>query len=90
MYDEKGNVVYSNTTTAIKAITTGIKVQLKNAAFYAASGSTSAARTGVNGTYYIWSATVINNRVRITTKSALVGKSGQVTAWVPVSNITVI
>ena len=88
VYNKKGNVVYSNTTTA-KAITTGIRVQLKNAAFYAASGSTSAARTGVNGTYYIWSATVINNRVRITTKSTLVGKSGQVTAWVPVYNITV-
>lgn len=89
VYNEAGKAIYSNTVKT-KAITTGAKVKLNNAAFYAASSSKSAARTGVNGTYYIWSATVINNRVRITTQASLVGKSGQVTAWVPVSNITVL
>ena len=89
VYDESGKAVYSNIVKA-KTITTGAKVKLNNAAFYAASSSKSAARTGVNGTYYIWSATVINNRVRITTQTSLVGKSGQVTAWVPIANITVL
>lgn len=89
VYNEAGKAVYSNIVKA-KTITTGAKVKLNNAAFYAASSSKSAARTGVSGTYYIWSATVINNRVRITTQANLVGKSGQVTAWVPVSNITVL
>ena len=88
-YDESGKAVYSNIVKT-KAITTGAKVKLTNAAFYAASSSKTAARTGVSGTYYIWSATVINNRVRVTTQANLVGKSGQVTAWVPVANITVL
>ena len=89
VYNEAGKAVYSN-VVKVKTITTGAKVKLTNAAFYAASSSKTAARTGVSGTYYIWSATVINNRVRVTTQANLVGKSGQVTAWVHVANITVL
>lgn len=87
VYDEAGKVVYSNTA---KQLTAGAKIKLNYAPFFAASTSKSPARNGVCGTYYVWSATIINNRIRITTKPAWAGISGKCTAWVPVNSCTVI
>ena len=81
VYDETGKVVYSN---AAKQLTAGAKVTLSYAPFFAASTSKTPVRNGVSGTYYIWSPTVINNRIRITTRAAWAGQSGKCTAWVPV------
>lgn len=87
VYDEAGKVVYSNTA---KQLTAGAKIKLNYAPFFAASTSKTPARNGVSGTYYVWSPTIINNRIRITTKPGWAGVSGKCTAWVPVSSCTVI
>lgn len=41
-----------------------------------------------SGNYYIWDNEVINGRIRITNTKTNVGKSGQVTGWVNISEIT--
>ena len=84
VYDEKGNVVYSNTP---KQLVAGTKITLNYAPFFASSTSKTPARNGVSGTYYVWSPTIINQRIRITTRASYTGRSGYVTAWVPVSYI---
>lgn len=86
VFDEKGNVVYSNTPK----LEAGAKITLNYAPFFVSSTSKSPARNGVSGTYYVWSATVINQRIRITTRPDWAGVSGKCTAWVPVSSCTVI
>lgn len=40
-----------------------------------------------NGTYYVWSAEVVNGRVRVTNKPERVGVKGQVTCWINVADI---
>ena len=87
VYDEAGKVVYSNTA---KQLAAGVKIKLNYAPFFVSSSAKSPARNGVSGTYYVWSATIINNRIRITTRPDWAGVSGKCTAWVPVSNCTVI
>lgn len=67
-------------------ITKGQKVVLKNVSLYASSSATKASGKKT-GTYYLWSADVVNKRIRITNKASNVGKSGQVTGWVNVSDI---
>lgn len=73
----------SSGTTSIKA---GAKVTLNNTNIYVSSDASSNAgkRTG---TYYLWDASVIKNRIRITNTSGNVGKSGQVVAWVNVADL---
>lgn len=77
-----------NTTTntsSNNAVTKGKKIVLSKAPLFASSTSTKQAKT-VTGTYYIWSADVVNGRVRITNNASYVGKSGQVTGWIAISS----
>ena len=70
-------------TTKIAA---GAKVTLNKINLYYSSSSTksSGKRTG---TYYLWDSSVANGRIRITNSASKVGKSGQVTGWVNVSDL---
>lgn len=63
----------------------GTKLKLSNAALYASStaGAKAAIKTG---TYYLWGDAIINNRVRITNSVTNVGKSGQVTGWIALTD----
>lgn len=72
-----------NTTTTV-AFKAGTKLTLKNVALYASSSARERANT-VTGTYYVWSTSKVNNRIRITNKSSNVGKAGQVTGWIAYS-----
>lgn len=65
-------------------IKAGAKVQLSKVELYASSTSSTAAGKKT-GTYYLWDSTVKNGRIRITSASKYVGKSGQVTGWVKTS-----
>lgn len=71
-------------STSLKA---GDKVTLKNTALYVSASSPSKAGTKT-GTFYVWDSAVNNGRIRITNSSANVGKSGQVTGWVNISDIS--
>ena len=66
--------------------TAGAKVTLSKTKIYVSSSASSSADTKT-GTYYLWDASIINNRIRITNTSSNVGKSGQVVGWVKVSDI---
>ena len=68
------------------SIKAGAKISLNNTNIYVSSDTSSSAgkRTG---TYYLWDASVKNKRIRITNSSSNVGKSGQVSGWVNVSDI---
>lgn len=78
----------SSTTTAKTAtLKSGDKVTLSGAKLYASATAKTSASTKT-GTFYIYSATVTNNRIRITTTSANVGKTPAgtyVTGWIDVS-----
>ena len=79
---------YIATVTKKKELKAGNKVTLKNGYFYSSATATkSATKTKKSGTYYIWSSTIKNGRIRITTKSGYAGKSGKITAWVNVSDL---
>jgi hypothetical protein len=80
VFNSKGVKVHSSTkkTPTIKA---GLKLSLKNVPLYASSSATSKANT-ITGTYYLWDATKINNRYRITNSASNVGKINQVTGWI--------
>lgn len=69
------------TTKTIKA---GQAVVLNGANLYSASTSTMPANH-IRGTFYVWDATIINNRIRITNIPSNVGKIGQVTGWIAAS-----
>lgn len=69
------------TTKTIKA---GQAVVLNGANLYSASTSTMPANH-IIGTFYVWDATIINNRIRITNIPSNVGKIGQVTGWIAAS-----
>lgn len=66
--------------------TAGAKITLNNTKIYVSSDASSSAGTK-SGTYYLWDASVIRNRIRITNSSGNVGKSGQVIGWVNISDI---
>lgn len=69
------------TATVAGKLKAGQAVTLKNEPLYGSSDTTKVAGT-IYGTYYLWSATVINGRVRITTEKSKVGVNGQVTGWI--------
>lgn len=68
------------------SISAGAKVTLKDAKIYVSSDATSSSGTR-SGTFYLWDASKKNGRIRITNTASNVGKSGQVTGWVNVSDI---
>ena len=64
----------------------GAEIKLKDTAYY--SNSTTSSSSGKKtGTFYLWDDKATNGRVRFTTTKSNVGKSGQVTGWVKVSDI---
>ena len=67
------------------AIATGDKLTLSDVAIYISSSAKNKAGTKT-GTYYVWDKKVVNNRIRITNSTANVGKSGQVTGWINVTD----
>lgn len=73
----------ASTSGTVKA---GAKVTLNKTKLYTSSTATSASGTRT-GTYYLWDGSVKSGRIRITNASSNVGKSGQVTGWVNVSDI---
>lgn len=70
-----GNVSINNNIVA------GTKLNLNNVPLYATSAIKVRASIK-NGIYYIWSADVVNNRIRITNSTANVGRAGRVTGWI--------
>lgn len=67
---------------------TGDKITLSKANLYVASTSSTPSGTPKTGTYYIWDNEVINGRIRITNTKERVGKTGQVTGWVNITQIS--
>lgn len=79
-----GNTTPSNTTNNV-VLKAGAKLNLSSVALYASSSIKTKAGTKT-GVYYVWSATEINGRIRITNSTNNVGKAGQVTGWISVSD----
>ena len=69
-------------------LSAGMKLNLSGVALYGSSTVASRAATKT-GTYYLWDGEAVNGRVRITKSSANVGKAGQVTGWINVSDIQI-
>ncbi len=67
-------------------VTAGAKVTLNKTKLYVSSTAIKESSTKT-GTYYLWDGSVVKNRVRITNAKNRVGKSGQVTGWVNVSDL---
>ena len=61
----------------------GAALTLTNEPLYVSASVTLKSGT-VTGTYYVWSADVVNGRIRITNTSSRVGITGQVTGWIDV------
>ena len=59
----------------------GDTVELKATPLYVSS-LTKVAALKKTGTFYVWSAEIINNRIRITSNSSFVGVKNKVTGWV--------
>lgn len=75
----------ASSTKEVKSIKAGQKVKLKKAKLFVSStAKTTTARK--TGTFYAWDNKVINNRVRITTSKANVGKANMVTGYVSIEN----
>jgi hypothetical protein len=75
------NVSAPTTNVSSKNIVAGAKLNLKNVPLYVTS--TIKVRASIkNGAYYVWSANIVNNRVRITNSTANVGRAGRVTGWI--------
>lgn len=72
----------AGTTTA----TAGAKVTLNKTKVYTSATATSSSGTKT-GTFYLWDSSTKSGRIRITNTASNVGKSGQVTGWVNVSDI---
>ena len=70
--------VLTGGTVSIKA---GQPVQFAKVPLYSTAATKLKARN-ISGVYYVWSASPINNRYRITNSTARVGVAGQVTGWV--------
>lgn len=67
-------------------IKSGAAISLKNTPVYYSSTSTKESFKKT-GTYYIWDASIISGKIRITNTKSNVGKSGRVTGWVKTSDI---
>ena len=64
----------------------GAEIKLNKTTYYSSSTASSSSGTKT-GTFYLWDDKATNGRVRFTTTKSNVGKSGQVTGWVKVSDI---
>ena len=78
----------SGTSSGTVTVKAGAKITLNKTKIYVSSDASSSAGTKT-GTFYLWDASIIRNRIRITNSSSNVGKSGQVVGWVNVSDINI-
>lgn len=85
--EEKIKDIISEKEEPKKKIKAGDKVTLNKVNFYSSSKSVNPASVK-SGTYYIWSDSIMNERIRVTTNSKFVGKNGYVTGWIDVSSIS--
>ena len=69
-----------------QTIKAGQTVKCSSTPLYYSSGST-VASSRISGTYYLWDASVVNQRVRITNAMSNVGVPRQVTGWINVADI---
>lgn len=76
----------ATTTTSTSKLSAGRQVVLSKCPLYASSGSLISARK-ITGTYYLWDANPIKNRIRITNSKANVGKPSQITGWIKTSDV---
>lgn len=78
--------VDTNTTTTKPTIKAGAKITLNKAPLYISSSSKTKIATKT-GTFYLWDAKIVNNKIRITTKANWAGKALCITGWIDVSSI---
>lgn len=78
----------TNVTTHNQSITlkVGDKITLKNTPLYGSSVTTTVSGYKT-GNYYIWSAAVLNGRIRVCPSADKVGAKGGVTGWINVSDL---
>lgn len=62
----------------------GMSIALRNEPFYDSSDSTTRSGT-LYGVYFVWSDTVENGRIKITTEKSKVGIRGQDLGWIAVA-----
>lgn len=74
------------TNSGAVKVAAGEKVVLNNTNCYVSSTASSSSGKKT-GTYYLWDSSVKSGRIRITNAKSRVGKSGQVTGWVNVSDL---
>lgn len=68
-------------------IKAGARVYLTSAPTYVSSTASVVNKTRT-GYFYLWSAEVLNGRIRLTNLASRVGVAGQVTCWVDVNSLT--
>lgn len=92
VFDEKGKVVYEpkvETKPVVKNdkedINNANKIELNDIPLYVSSDARTEKKK-ITGTYYIHSDEVINNKIKITNKIENIGKEGQVTGWIKISD----
>ena len=76
----------TTTKPATASVKAGQAVKLTNAPLYVTAKSKTPANYKT-GTFYLWSASIVSGRIRITNSAANVGKAGQVTGFIDVSEI---
>lgn len=76
----------SKPATAEPKIAAGKKVVLSKCPLYASSVSLFSAGK-ITGTYYLWDANPVKNRIRITNSKDNVGNVKQITGWIKVSSV---
>lgn len=72
-------------STGNATLATGAKLALNGVKLYKSSTATEASGTKT-GTFYVWSDSVVKNRIRITNSESRVGVAGQVTGWINVAD----
>ena len=83
---EKAKPTIIKKPPAEKNLSKGAAVNLSGCLLYASSSAKNAVAKKT-GTFYIWDGNQLRGRIRITNKPENVGKTGQVTGWINVSDI---
>jgi N-acetylmuramoyl-L-alanine amidase len=84
-YDEAVKAAGKSNTTAAKTIKKGSKLKLNKVPLYV-NATKVLKSTTKTGTFYIWSTEVVNGRIRITNSPANVGRAGQVTGFIKLTD----
>ena len=76
----------TSTNSTVKNIKTGDKLMLNKTPLYTSSSATTTKSTRT-GTFYVWSNTAVNGKIRITNAANRVGVPGQITGWIDLKDI---